>query len=387
MSSESCPVSRNWRIVFGLLVAAAVLLPVAIASWGEVSRNCALSRQANEWARRGDQAFQQGETDLAVQAYRRALSLQGHRKDLADAIARARVHELAWHPDGLRTVDMDEVTLDLAVVEQAFPKDLATVTALRGFLAAAQGRIPEGQALYKKALELDSGNGPAHLGLALLARRDSSRLAEAISELEAVVQANPNRPDLRALLARTQMDRGMAAEAKKNFEAAVEKKQDASWLRDLGQASLMTGDMNRAVEALTESSRLQGQDPETWSLLAQAYLSAKAYDRAEQAARTSLSIQQNPSAAYRLAVALNSQQKFQEALPLLQGLVSQGNDILNYYEYAVALAGTGRTQDAVRVFQGIVQSKLPEDQTIARVVQQIQAQARARLEQLQATGK
>jgi len=86
-------------------------------------------------------------------------------------------------------------------------------------------------------------------------------------------------------------------------------------------------------------------------------------------------------------VALNSQQKFQEALPLLQRLVSQGNEILNYYEYGVALAGTGRTQDAVRVFQGIVQSKLPEDQAVARVVQQIQAQAQRRIEDLQAAGK
>ncbi|MBP7126708.1 tetratricopeptide repeat protein [Myxococcota bacterium] len=387
MSSESCPVSRNWRIVVGILFAAAVLVPVAIASWGDVSRNCGLSRQVRYWAEQGDQAFQKGETGLAIQAYRRALSLQAHRKDIADAIARARVHELAWHPDGLRTVDMDEVALDLAVVEKAFPKDLATVTALRGFMASAQGRIPEGQGLYKKALELDSGNGPAHLGLALLARRDPSRLAEAISELEAVVQAGPNRPDLRALLARTQLDRGMAAEALKNYEAAVEKKQEASWLKDLGQAALMTGDVNRAVQALTDSSRLQGQDPETWSLLAQAYLSGKAYDKAEQAARTSLSIQESPSAAYRLAVALNSQQKFQEALPLLQRLVSQGNEILNYYEYGVALAGTGRTQDAVRVFQGIVQSKLPEDQAVARVVQQIQAQAQRRIEDLQAAGK
>lgn len=387
MSSESCPVSRIWRIVLGVLVTAAVLLPVAIAAWGEVSRNCGLSRQARYWARQGDEAFQKGETGLAVQAYGRALSLQAHHRDIADAIARARVHELAWHPDGLRTVDMDEVTLDLQVVEKAFPKDLATVTALRGFMAAAQGRIPEGQALYKKALELESGNGPAHLGLALLARRDPSRLAEAISELEAVVQASPNRADLRALLGRTQLDRGMAAEALKNFEAAVEKKQDASWLRDLGQAALMTGDVNRAVQALTDSSRLQASDPETWSLLAQAYLSAKAFDKAEQAARTSLSIQQTPSAAYRLAVALNSQQKFQEALPLLQGLVSQGKEILHFYEYGVALAGTGRTQDAIQVFQGIVQSRLPEDQTVARVVQQIQAQAQNRLQQLQAAGK
>jgi len=379
-------VSRNWRILLGGVVLAAVMLPVAIASWEAVSRQCSLSRQVRYWARQGDEAFQKGETSLAVQAYQRALALQAHRQDLANAIARARVHELAWHPDGLRTVDMDEVTLDLQVVEKVFPKDMATVQALRGFMAAAQGRISEGQALYKKALELDPGNGPAHLGLALLARRDSNRLAEAISELEAVLQARPDRADLRALLARTQMDRGMAAEALKNFETAVEKRQEASWLRDLGQAALMTGDVNRAVQALTDSSRLQASDPETWSLLAQAHLSAKAFDKAEQAARTALSLQDSPSAAYRLAVALNSQQKFQEALPLLQRLVAQGNEILHYYEYGVALAGTGRTQDALRVFQGIVQSRPPEDQVVARVVQQIQAQAQKRIEQLQASG-
>lgn len=387
MPSESCPISRNWKAVLGIVVTLAVLIPISVASWEGVQRTCNLSRQVKVWKQQGDEAFRAGETSLAVRAYQRALSLQPHRKDLAEILARARVHDLAWRPDGLRSVELDEVTLDIAVVDQAFPEDIAVTTALRGFIASAQGRITEGQALYKKALELDAKSGPAHLGLALLARRDPKRLTEAISELEAVVQNRPERPDLRALLARTQLDRGMAAEALKNFEAAVEKKQESSWLRDLGQAALMTGDVNRAIQALTESASFQSGDPQTWSLLAQAHLSAKAYNKAEEAARTSLSIQQTPAAAYRLAVALNSQQKFQEALPLLQQLVAQSNDILYFYEYAVALGGTGRTQEAIQVFQNIVKSPAPEDPTVARVVQQIQQQAQARLQQLQDTRK
>jgi tetratricopeptide (TPR) repeat protein len=376
---------RPLTMALWVLAILGVCLPLGIAAWSRVARDMGQCRLVGDWKSRGDAAFAAGDYSVAVRAYGRARALAPERRDVTAALSRAHVQELAWFPEGLRQADLDEVRLDVAQVEQAFPSDRPTAMAMRGFIAAASGRIPEGEKLYRDALAIDKDNGPAHLGLALLLRRQDSKLADAIAEMKEVVKARPKAPELQAMLGRMQSDQGDYASALASLKAAVDLRQEATTLRDLGQAALATQDTKLAIESLQNATRMDGgRDPTTLSLLAQAFLSANKPDMAEAAARASLAIQENQPTAFRLAMALNMQRKFAESLPILQRMAAGGRDLLVFQELGTALAGVGRLKDAVDVFTSVVSAPLPSDQNQAAVFKQVQAAAAKGIEQIRA---
>ncbi len=366
-----------------LVLGLGIALPLGIAAWTRVARDWKACGEASDWKARGDKAFEAADYATAVRAYARARSADPSRKDVARLFARARVLDTAWHPETLQGADLADVLMDVEGVEAAFPGDKPTTTALRGFVAAASGRIEEGEALYRKAIEADAGNGPAHLGLALLLRRDPMNAKAAVTEMEAVVKARPKSAEHLALLGRFQLDVGDAKGAAENLRQAVGIRQNAEWLRDLGQALMSQGDAAAAGKHLTDSLKLDSRDALTHQLMAQALIGLKQPAQAEAAARSSLALKQTSSAAFLLAQALNAQQKFGEAVQLLQQLLQTERDLMMLVELAKALDGMGRVADAVSVYRQIVSAQLPKEQMQSRFFQDIVANAQQRLQALQ----
>lgn len=378
----TCPVSRAVRIALVIALGLAVVLPVALAAWTQVSREWQACSESSTWRKRGEEAFKAGDYTVAVRAFARARSASPGSTELARLFSRARVNDTALRPETLQGADMADVLMDVEAVEAAFPADKATTTALRGFLASAGGSLAEGAALYRKALDLDPNNGPAHLGQTLLLRRDPGKLKEAAAEAEALVKARPKSAEFLVLLGRILLDMGDMKGAAARLTEAVAIRETADSLRDLGSALVFQNDAKAAVERLVASTRLDGRDPVAWSMLAQALLQTEKFAEAESAAKTSLGIQQTSATAFRLAQALNAQRKYQESLPLLQQLASQ-RDIMILMEYATALEGTGRPGEAMSIYRTVLGAKLPEDQMQSKMFQQIQGRAAERLEALQ----
>lgn len=382
---STCPMSRCSHVVLTLVLGLGLGLPLAVAAWHTVAREWKTCTQVSQWKQRGDAAFLAGDYSTSARAYSRARTIDPTTTGVLPLFARARLFDAAWHPDTLQGEYVAEVALDLDTVEAAFPADKPTVTAVRGFLAILGGRPAEGETHTRKALELDPANGPANLGLALILRRTPDKAKETLTAMEATIKARPKAPELLALMGRILLDQGDAKTAADRLSESVALRETADSLRDYGTALLALNDPRGAAKRLGDSVRLNDRDATTWSLLAQADLMIEAYDQAEAAARNSLAIQQTPTAAIRLAQALNRQNKFGEAAQFLQQMLQAQRDLVALFEFASALEGLGRAPDALSIYREILATQLPREQQQSKLVQQIQSIAAQRAQALEAT--
>ena len=370
---STCPRCRCAHIILALVLGLGLALPLAVAAWHTVAREWKACRQVSQWKQRGDAAFLAGDFATAARTYSRAQAIDPTALDLLPLFARARAFDAAWHPDTLQGDYVADVAVDVDSVEAAFPADKPTLTALRGFVAIQAGRTSDGEALVRKALELDPANGPANLGLAHILRRDPGKMKETVAAMEAAIKAGPKVPENLALLGRILLDQGDVKGATDRLTESVALRETADSLRDLGTALLAGNDLPGAIKRLGDSARLNDRAATTWSLLSQAYLMDEAFDSAETAARTSLAIQQAPATTIRLAQALNRQKRFGEAAQLLQQTLQSQRDLVTLIEFASALEGLNRTNDALTIYREILSSQWPRDPQQSRLVQQIQS--------------
>lgn len=184
-----------------------------------------------------------------------ALAAARTARDLAPdfAFAWARLAELEFSFGRVRQAGgAIERSLDLA------PRN-AQALALKGFLLAAQSRIPEALARFDQALDADPALGNAWLGRGLCRLRAGDR-AGGLDDLQAAVMREPQRAILRSYLAKAWNDAGDNALA--TAEVVRAKDLDAhdptAWL----YSALMNQQGNRinqAVADLLESQNLNDE--------------------------------------------------------------------------------------------------------------------------------
>ena len=128
----------------------------------------------------------------------------------------------------------------------------AQAVALRGFLLAAENKIPAAQAEFERAITLDDGLGNAWLGRGLtLFRR--GRTAEALRDLHIAAALEPQRALLRSYLGKAFAERGDDRHARSELLLAheLDPRDPTSWL----YSALLKQEASRINEAVADLER------------------------------------------------------------------------------------------------------------------------------------
>ena len=198
---------------------------------------------ATEWL--AESYYRQSRSDLAgsLDAARNAV-----RQDTAFGFAWARVAELEF---GFGRVAQAKAALERAL--ELSPRN-AQAMALRGFLLAAENRIPAAITAFNEAIAMDGALGNAWLGRGLCRIR-RGQAAEGLADLEAAAALEPNRALLRSYLGKAFSHAGNHAQA--TSELALARRLDANdptaWL----YSALLNQQRNRINQAVRDLERSQ----------------------------------------------------------------------------------------------------------------------------------
>src|SRR5262249_9164153 len=130
----------------------------------------------------------------------------------------------------------------------------AQAHALRGFLLAAQNRVPEAIASFDQALAIDGNLDQAWLGRGLcqirLGRKEAGR-----QDLQTAVTLNPDRAVLRSYLAKAYQNEGDEERAQRELLRAMslDRNDPTAWL----YAALLKQQQNRVNDAIRDLERAQ----------------------------------------------------------------------------------------------------------------------------------
>ncbi len=154
------------------------------------------------------------------------------------------------------------------------------------------GRLDRAEAAIARAIGLEAKHGPARAYRAKLLRLRGDAEG-AIAELSDMLAMNPNLPTQQAELGRAKIDIGRAEESIAHIEKAIRvfPRNGAVHLWQLwaGQAALLVGDDNAALQWLQKARRRNYADPVPWLAVALARLGREEEGRAllaQHAAKT-----------------------------------------------------------------------------------------------------
>jgi len=151
-----------------------------------------------------------GDLNGAIEHYRKALAedprLPGMHFELAEALLEG------GNSSAAQTQAL--VELDAAVKSEG---DTAQIECTYGRIAAVQGKFDEALAHYRRAYEMDAGNGEAQLGLGK-ALADENKPEEAVKFLRMAVAADPMNASAHYRLARVYEQLHLGAEAQKEMK-------------------------------------------------------------------------------------------------------------------------------------------------------------------------
>jgi len=262
-------------------------------------------QRADFWIFKGDLMRQKKQNDSALQAYAKAVEVEP-----ANIPARQAKVQLL-----LETSDLDKAEATLKDLRKLAPKDLLG-RYLQAFIDFKRARYAEANTVLQGVLRDAPGFLPGHLlagtDNAILGNKEAARF-----HLEKVLDAVPNHPLARKLLAATLTEQGDLntakellaafpangndsllntlqgrialkegnfAEAKKHFEhVPTGTAQNASFYTDLAASRWGTGDSAGAIEALSKAAELDTESTRPDVYVVIAYLKDKRFAEAFQA--------------------------------------------------------------------------------------------------------
>lgn len=357
MSETRC--SNRGRIA--AVVVGFLLLPLVYNGWTEMARSWRTCNAVSAHLERSTALFAEAQYGQALSEAARARALAPQDPRVMPAVARARMHLLAWQPDqDLRNMDLDEALADAATVEEHFPEDKASAVAFRGLVARQRLALDEAAAFFESALAIQSENPIAHLGLALEASRDVKDADDFIEHMTTVVTHQTAAPHLFAMLGAAHRTIGNLPAASEWMRKAVSMRSDAGWLADL--SSIETG-LNKLEEAEQTARLATRMDPRlaaAWSALGQALMAQKKGEAIE-ALQNAVRLQEDPDSLFLLGAAHNMAGNHAQAAGALQKAVAGGKrDPSALVELATAMEGVGSIQDAIRIYENLVGLKIPD---------------------------
>jgi tetratricopeptide (TPR) repeat protein len=240
-------------------------------------------------------------------------------------------------------------TTRLEIYLSAHPTD-ARALFDRGYVEDAQGHTDAAEGWYRKAVAADPKQFEARsaLGLLLAAQGNARGNAEAIEQLQAATQLEPNPPNPTA---KAQADRALAR-------------------------LLHKSDPTGARDALVEALKLTPETPSDTLLAGQIAEAAGDLEIAEQEYRQALRNQPDLSdASAGLAHLLIAEKRYADAQPVVEAALRRDpqNGALSA-QLAAILNGEGKTGDAVAVLEKLHQSE-PDNAAIASMLADADFQA------------
>lgn len=164
-----------------------------------------------------------------------------------------------------------------------FPRD-ARLRALAGGALLMKGDLPQAEALYEQALNLDPASEEIRERLAQMLCQ-AGKYEQAATLLEALLQQEgAARSDLRLLLATCYTRSGRHEAAVKTYEACAAESADCAAVQlRLQEARLLAGQVERARQELNTLLEQRPKDPKAWELLGHACVLAGEFEPAQQA--------------------------------------------------------------------------------------------------------
>lgn len=209
----------------------------------------------------------------------------------------------------------------------------------RGYCADAQGKTPEAEQFYRKAIAADPKQFEARLALGLILAKGGDPGAR--EQLQAAATLDPNPPNAAA---------------------------KAQALRALARLVRNT-DPDTAKQALIDALTITPETPDDTLLAAEIAESEGDNAVAEQAYRRVLNVDpQSSPATAGLAHLLLKEKKYSEAEPLLNAALARDPDdpALNA-QYAALLAAEGKKDEAVASLEKLHELE-PKDRSIAKML-------------------
>ncbi len=205
---------------------------------------------------------------------------------------------------------------DLAGARSAFDDALAkdagyfpSVAALAG-LDIADKKPDAARARFAALVTANPRNGPAHLALAELDARTGAGRDAVAARIDAGIEANPDDATLRLALVGHHLETANAKAALAAAQAALVKLPDHfELLGRLGQAQLLTGDTQQALNTYNRMATLQAKSPTGHLGMAEAQMAANDNAGAQRSIKRVLELEPDSLPAQRLAVMLALRQK------------------------------------------------------------------------------
>ncbi|MGH7433562.1 MAG: tetratricopeptide repeat protein, partial [Candidatus Methylomirabilales bacterium] len=240
--------------------------------------------------------------------------------------------------------------------------DRADVYLRLGNLFARTTKYAEAAEAYRKAITLDPTLYQARYNLAR-ALLEAKQVDEAIVQLEEVLRLRPGLDQASLLLGLTYERLKRWESARTVYRSALEEDPgDRQFLERLAETYLRTGDL---AGALAEFQRLAGTYPEDLGLrnrIGLVLIEMRRYEEAQKALEEVLTLDRdNQEARFYLAISLEGQQRYEQALAELTKIPSRGEqygDVLIHKGFV--FGHLDRVDEALAAFQEAARLK-PQD--------------------------
>jgi tetratricopeptide (TPR) repeat protein len=237
------------------------------------------SAEVDPLIRQGMAHVEQGELEVAVASFQKAVRLDGGRVaahfHLASALAQQgkTVAAIASYREALRIS----------------PDHFESLVAL-GVSLARSGQLSEGIDTLGRAVATRPNFAKAHLNLGV-ALAESNRLDEATDSLQRALELNPEYAEAHFNLGNVLAQQGRREEAVARLERVLELKPDhADALNNLGLALVELGRFARAVIVLKQAVRLRKDHVEAWNNLGLAFAGQGSFEAAIEAYEAALAL-------------------------------------------------------------------------------------------------
>ncbi len=284
-------------------------LAMAHEKSGDLQQTIAYNRRAVEidpeytaaWRVLGDSLCLSGSYEAAVRAYKRVLAKMPDDLDTLNNLGNACVS----------LVSFESARKCFEAVLERDPDHASTRNNLAGVLRE-MGEIDAAVAEYEKAVELDPELAAAHLGLAdMLSKEGKFRRAE--REARRALELDPD-ADAWFRLGYIRQQLGDEKDANACYEKALEC--DPKHKVALNNLGTMAKDSSSYAESIKFFRQAIAADPaywEAWTNLANAYEKTGDLDKAVEAARKGVQLEENGRSVLRLAYVLQQAGQIEEA--------------------------------------------------------------------------
>jgi tetratricopeptide (TPR) repeat protein len=266
--------------------------------------------------------------------------------------------------------DYGRALLEFRNAARAMPKDPEPRYRM-GLAYLGEGRAGDALSSLKVAVALDPRHGPAQLKLAelLLSSRNHDLIEQATTELQSLLEASPDNPEIADRLAVGEWSLGKPAEAERLLQQSLDKfPTHLSSAVTLARIKLTRKDLKGAVAILQEAARNSPQSGAAAVALAQMYVMAGNPALAETELRRALQLNPKDSAALlSLSAAQISARKMTEAEETLRKLAELPDPELKAL-HPKFLLQTGHQEAALTEFEALAKASPDDRRARSRLV-------------------